>query len=85
MADDVIVLDRGDQQVLGVMGVEGMIGLEAGQMGEEQAPGDWLWVCSAEDAAAIRGAHRDRRPILAAGAIAQGRAASETSWSGPGG
>ena len=70
--DRVVVLDGADQQALRVVRVGRDHRLQAADMGEDRL--DALAVrLAAENAAAGRRAHRDRRPELAARAVAQPR------------
>ncbi|MNE72604.1 hypothetical protein D3C80_1685610 [compost metagenome] len=70
--DRVVVLDRGDQQAFGVIGIGRDDRLQSGDVGEDGF-GALAVRLAAEDAAAIGRAHRDRGPELAVGAIAQAR------------
>ncbi len=63
------VLDRGDQQALGVIGIGGHDHLQAADMGEQRLRALAVGL-AAEDAAAGRHAHHDRAGEVAVGAIA---------------
>ena len=66
----VVVLDGGDEEALGVVGVRGDHRLDAADMGEQPFRALAVGLAS-EDAAAIGRAHRDRRVELPGGAVAQ--------------
>ncbi len=68
--DRIVVLDRADQQSLGVVGTGGDHGFQAADMGE-YALGALGMGLSATDAAATGRAYRDRGEVFAAAAMAQ--------------